>query len=145
VIAFPRLLVAALVCATASAAPVPKAVKKGHGESIVGEWREMKHDAAGEPTAEATGYVWRLEADGTAAVVWPDGTVVPAAYKLFDDQTPKRYDWTLTQHTVQFAGVYEVRGDTLRTAVVSADRERPTAVQPLPRVEYRTYVRAKQN
>lgn len=144
-IAFYRLLVVALVCATASAAPVPKAAKKGNGESIVGEWREMRHDAGGEPTAEATGYVWRFEEDGTAAVVWPDGTHVPAAYKLFEDQTPKRYDWTLTQHTVQFAGVYEVRGDTLRTAVVSADRERPATVQPTPRVEYRTYVRVKQN
>lgn len=141
--AWTRLLVILFVCASASAAPVPKAVKKSPSDTLVGEWREVKHDVSGEPTPAATGYNWKFETDGTAAVIWPDGTIVPATYKLDDEGAVKKYDWTLTQHTVRFLGVYELRGDTLRTAVVSADHARPDAVKPIPKVEYRTYVRVK--
>ena len=141
--AWTRLFVALFVCASASAAPVPKVVKKSPSDTLVGEWREVKHDDSGEPTGALTGYNWKFESDGTAAVIWPDGTIVPATYQLDDAGSVKKYDWTLTQHSVRFLGVYDLRGDTLRTAVVSADWNRPTDVKPTPKVEYRTYVRVK--
>lgn len=138
-----RLLVVAAISASAVAAPVPKQLKRADATSILGEWQEVKADAAGEPTGTPTGYVWRFEAGGRAAVVWPDGTVVAATYHLDDTGNPGKYDWTLTQHAARFVGLYSLRGNTLRTVVVSAGRERPTEVLPVPAAEYRTFVRAK--
>jgi uncharacterized protein (TIGR03067 family) len=136
-------LIAVLLIPPAPAAPVPKSLRKAAPDTIVGEWREVKAAADGKPTDTHTGYTWRFDADGTAAVVWPNGTVIPAAYKLDDQTAPTGYDWTLTSGNHQFVGVCEVNGDVLRTATVSAGKPRPTALAAGPGVEYRTYVRVK--
>ena len=135
------LFALAFALAPVTAAPVPKAVKRA--ESIVGEWREVTPAPDGQPTESATGYTWRFEADLSAAVVWPDGTLIPAEYRLDPEGVVKGYDWTLTRHNTRFVGVYELSGDVLRTATVSAGKERPTEVKPGANVEYRTYVRVK--
>jgi uncharacterized protein (TIGR03067 family) len=123
------------------AAPVPKGIKKTAPPTVVGEWREMTADADGQPIEPPTGYTWRFDADGTATVIWPNGTAVAAEYKLDPAQTPSTYDWTLPQHNARFVGVYELKGDTLRSAVVSAGQERPTEVRPGGKAEYRVFVR----
>lgn len=129
----------------AVAAPVPKSLMKAAPDSIVGEWREVKADADGRPTDAVTGYTWRFEADGTAAVIWPNGTTIAAAYKLDDQTAPVGYDWTLTSGGHRFVGACEVSGDLLRTVTAHAGKPRPTDLTPAVNVEYRTYVRVKGN
>ncbi len=125
------------------AAPVPKSLKKAAPGSIVGEWREVTADADGRPTESPTGYTWRFEADGTAAVIWPNGNTIPAAYQLDHQTAPVGYDWTLTSGGHRFVGVCEVSGDHLRTVTVSAGKPRPTNLAAGQGVEYRTYVRVR--
>jgi uncharacterized protein (TIGR03067 family) len=130
------------VGSVAVAAPVPKALKKPATDPLIGEWREMTADSNGQSTGQATGYIWRFEAEGIASVHWPDGTVVTAEYRLDRTLSPHRYDWNLPRHNARFVGVFEVDGDTLRTATTAAGRERPAEVKPGESVEYRVYVRA---
>ncbi len=132
-----------LTAAPLSAAPVPKSLRKAAPDTIVGEWREVKADADGRPTDALTGYTWRFDADGTAAVVWPNGNVIPAAYKLDELTAPVGYDWTLTSGGHHFVGVCEVKDGVLRTVTAHAGKPRPTELTPAPNVEYRTYVRSR--
>jgi uncharacterized protein (TIGR03067 family) len=132
-----------LTAALLTAAPVPRSLRKAAPDSIVGEWREVKADADGRPTDAVTGYTWRFEADGTAAVVWPNGNTIPAAYKLDEQTAPVGYDWTLTSGGHRFVGVCEVKADLLRTVTVSAGKPRPSELKPAVNVEYRTYVRSR--
>jgi uncharacterized protein (TIGR03067 family) len=130
--------------ASASAAPVPKALRgKSEPNALVGEWREMTVDAGGSSTGTPTGYVWRFEPDGKASVVWPDGTIVAAEYRLDPTGSPKGFDWVLPKHSARFVGVYEVSGDVLRTATASAGRPPASELRPAPQVEYRVYERVK--
>lgn len=102
-----RVLFALLVvAAAATAAPVPKSIKRkpANGSDIVGLW--VNHPG------ETSGWVFRE--DGTAGVGDPANPACKAIYKVDPTQTPKHLDWSQDGGKSWYLGIYEVDGDVLK-------------------------------
>ena len=120
------------ILASASAAPVPKELKRTDEHAILGTWDMVQHSSGGAaPTPQSV--KWRLEPNGKAFIMNPGDT--PIAYKLHLDTSPRGFDWNWP--TSSHPGLYELKGDTLKVVIKSGNTtERPTELKPGPDVIY---------
>jgi uncharacterized protein (TIGR03067 family) len=116
------LLALALLVSLASAAPVPKAVKKQNdAEQIVGSWKPVEGQTDWfEFTADGKMLTW--DTGGSA------GTGPPFTYTLDTTTDPKSMTWGDRNKTPLWDCVYELDGDTLRISY-NRDGKRPTKVE----------------
>ena len=127
-----RLLALLLLATSLSAAPVPKELKRGDEQRILGTWDMVQHSMGGAPAAPQA-VKWRLERDGKAFIMNPGDTAI--AYKLHKDTTPKGFDWNWP--TSSHPGLYELSGDTLKVVITCGNSvTRPTELKPGPDVIY---------
>jgi uncharacterized protein (TIGR03067 family) len=112
------LLIVALLAGVTPAAPVPKDLKRGEGERVVGTWKP----------AEGKTEWFRFDADGTLTAWDATRPNTPSSYTYALDltATPRRMTWTVKgEKEPYFRCVYELDGDTLRLRYVSAGADWP--------------------
>lgn len=112
----PLLLVVPLVLA----APVPKDFKPANAP-LDGTWAFVSASYGGNPDSQYDGAKWVLGKDGGGMRHVGIGPGVAIEFKA--DPKAKTFDWMHSGST--WAGIYEIKGDTLRVALGSGDI-RPT-------------------
>ncbi len=119
-------LLSLLLCTTATAAPVPKELKKQG--SIVGEWKLESVTVGG--TASSVGpddTDWKI--DENFALTRSNSTKSrPWGNQLKIDTATKELDWP--SGIVTFLGRYEVSGDQLTICLGLKNLPRPTNCEP---------------
>jgi len=109
-----------LVVPLALAAPVPKDFKPAN-TPLDGTWAFVSATVGGNPDTSYDGAKWELGTDGKGVRQLRNDTGTPVEYKA--DPKAKTFDWAHSGST--WAGIYEIKGDTLRVALGSGDI-RPT-------------------
>lgn len=123
--------------AAASAAPVPKAMKKQlpDPERFVGEWDVVSTELNGQPLTNHS-KAWTIDADLKMKSHHQAGQVLNWTLKIAPEKVPKEIDLT------NYKGIYEVDGDDIRVAYTIGG-DRPTTFDPQPGVYVEVIRRAK--
>lgn len=111
------------------AAPVPKEVRAGDDQRIVGVWTLTKAKYGDADFESAIGTKWTLGADGKAVRDRPNEGVGTATFLIDPKAAVKTFDW-ITGEGNAFVGVYELDGDRFNVVLISKGRVRPTVCQP---------------
>jgi hypothetical protein len=115
------LFAAALFAGPMVAAPVPKELKKGEGERLVGTWKP----------AEGKTEWFRFDADGTLTAWDATRPNTPSSYTYAVEPaaSPRRMTWTVKgEMEPYFRCVFELDDDRLRLRYVSASADWPAKV-----------------
>lgn len=128
-----RALLVCLLAVPAFAAPIPKEYRQKADDlsRIVGSWTPFP--GGGEP--------WQFFADGTAKLPGRGSNEPPILFTMDPKSTPKTFMWKPSWGT--WNGVYELKGDEFRIAIVSGNGARPTEAKPGTGYEYYEFRRAK--
>jgi uncharacterized protein (TIGR03067 family) len=124
------------------AAPVPKEVRAGDDQRIVGVWTLTKAKYGEGDFDSAVGTKWTLGADGKAIRDRPNEGVGKAKFLIDPTVAVKTFEW-ITDEGNTFVGVYELDGDRFNVVLVVKGRDRPTACQPTEGGYYFEFKREK--
>lgn len=125
-------LVLTILTPLAVAAPVPKELKSGDEQRILGTWDMVGHSMGGGPVTPQT-VKWRLEPGGQAFIMNPGDTAI--AYKIHTETEPKGFDWNWP--TSSHPGLYQLDGDMLKVVITTGNSTaRPKELKPGPNVIY---------
>lgn len=128
------IIAGSLVLATASAAPVPKELKKN--AALNGHWKLQSIVINGQPsTFGANDTDWVIGEDFQLVRQSADGTARMVAVPLKIDKTNRNLDWGSAGQN-PFLGKYEIEGDTLIVCIADQNQPRPKTVAADPQ----TYV-----
>jgi uncharacterized protein (TIGR03067 family) len=135
------ILSAALLAPLATAAPVPKAIKKvPDPERIQGAWDIELAEHNGRPFSKA---IWSFDGEKMTSRSRPEDAGSSWGYRLDPAQSPKHFDLTDTTGRSQYPGIYEFDGEKLKIAYTLGG-ERPTEFKSSERVYLNVLVRAKE-
>ena len=114
------LVILLLAVPLASAAPVPKELKRADDErAILGTWEMVRSSHyAKDPAPPTATILWRFDADGSGVV--NNSEKYEIGYKLLpadSPNAPKNFDFRWVDS--HFKGLYRLDGDTLKIAVDS--------------------------
>ena len=118
-----------LFASLASAAPVPKEVKK-ENDSIEGVWWEARFNNT--PNADsANARQFSFNKDGTAGIHQSAGAK-PLDYKYVVDRTttPPSFTWIRSNGSENYRAIYRVEGDTLFIVFTEIKKPVPKEVKP---------------
>jgi RNA polymerase sigma factor (sigma-70 family) len=93
---------------------------KSDKELLEGTWIEESRGANGEKTPENDR--WKLVFDGDKATWFVKGKTREGIFTIDPDQKPKEIDLTLANPTLVLNGIYELKGDVLKTLWRENDR-----------------------
>jgi uncharacterized protein (TIGR03067 family) len=130
-------LFASTVLVFSAGAGNEEAVKKDLAV-LKGAWAVISVEKDGKklPDAQLKALVVRFEENGRASGARGDNTLFEATFRIDPTKTPKRIDAVQTSEGENKGkatpGIYEVKGDTLRTCIAEPGRERPTAFSATP-------------
>jgi len=139
------LIAVLLLAANASAAPVPKELKKSG--SLDGLWEITAMEAFGQPRV-ALKQRWRIAGDTiTVEQIVPNGAprIRPhIAIKVDATTRPKSLDYNTGKIALRLA-IYEVDGDTLKILMAMTRKaERPKEMKPDETMTMYTFKRVKE-
>ena len=113
------LVILLLAVPLASAAPVPKELKRNDAQAILGTWEMVRSSLyAKDPAPPTATILWRFDADGSGVV--NNSEKYEIGYKLLpadSPNAPKNFDFRWVDS--HFKGLYRLDGDTLKIAVDS--------------------------
>ena len=126
------LLALLLLVAVASAAPVPKAIKKKDDASlIVGTWKVTALNGQNNGTFHTHTFVF--DAEGGVRTVYSGDQTTDWTWALVAGDAPKRMRWVAkTKGQTDFDCVYELDGDTLKFGFITSGQKPPAKVEPGP-------------
>lgn len=129
------VLLAVVVAVGASAAPVPKELKKKRSDAEVfaGEWQVVSTERNGQPQANHAN-VWTIDADLKMKTIHPSGQVLNWTLKIDPEKTPKEIELT------SYKGIYEIDGDEIRLVY---SNQRPANFDDKARNNYTVLRRAE--
>jgi hypothetical protein len=123
------ILVALLLATLASAAPVPKELKKDDAGRFVGEWWESRQGDATYPDA-ATARRFTYDADGGLGIR-QNATAPPTLYSIAIDRMQAVPCFAFKQSgTVIYNAAYRFDGDTLSFALTVPNQPLATEIKP---------------
>ena len=111
------------------AAPVPKEVRAGDDQRIVGVWKLTKAKFGDADFDSAIGTKWTLGADGKAVRDRPNEGIGTATFQIDPKADLKTFEW-MTDEGNHFQGVYELDGDLFKVVLVVKGRDRPKLCEP---------------
>lgn len=111
------------------AAPVPKEIRAGDDQRIVGVWTLTNAKYGDADFDSAVGTKWTLGADGKAVRDRPNEGPGTATFLIDSKAAVKTFDWSTGEGNA-FVGVYELDGDRFNVVLISKGRVRPTVCQP---------------
>lgn len=111
------LLLLLLASPLASAAPVPKELKRTDEHAILGTWEVVRYSCYGQDQVLTQRVQWQLDADGKGALINANG-LQEREYKLLPAESaksPKGFDYSWDYFKMK--GLYRLDGDTLKIAL----------------------------
>jgi uncharacterized protein (TIGR03067 family) len=97
---------------------------------LQGKWELVYHETAGvDDTKELK---WTMEVRGDRYTLAVEGQELPGRIRVDSTAPLKRLDYAteeLNGDLLEFVGVYELTGDTLKTCDVAKGKPRPTALK----------------
>ena len=111
------------------AAPVPKEIRAGDDQRIVGVWTLTTAKYGDTDFESAVGTKWTLGADGKAIRDRPNEGVGKATFQIDSKALVKTFDWQTGEGNT-FVGVYELDGDSFNVVLIAKGLVRPTVCQP---------------
>ncbi len=135
-----------LLALPASAAPVPKELKKKNDlDRIAGSWVVVAHCNGGGKIVPGDGAIWKFDTLGKASVHLKDAAPRDGVkFELGESGTAKTFDWVAPWG--EWYGVYELTDDTLTTYLspkgVRGKEGRHMELKTGPGVEMNQYQRS---
>ena len=123
----------ALLVALASAAPVPKEIKKKDDKArLVGTWAAVALN--GKPQPAGT-YTFTFDADGGVNLQTGGGSASEWTWTIDPTESPKRMKWVDKKNpATSWECVYELTGDTFKLGFVPPGQPTPATVEVTPGV-----------
>lgn len=126
------VVILTLLAGLATAAPVPKAVKKLDDKSaIVGTWT-VTDLTVNSRKVDISYKTFTFDAEGKVTLRYAKdaGNGSSWTWTIDDSTTPRRMQWTTQPGRNDWDLVYEVDGDSLKVGFIAKGSKPPTAVEP---------------
>ena len=120
-------LTMAMLCSSATAAPVPKELK--NPERIVGMWKLESHTSGGTENADPWDTDWTIDENYILTRRSCSKKVLHIPNRLKVGAATGEIDWP-TPVSTMYLGRYEVNGDQLTICLSMVGLPRPTGIQP---------------
>ena len=137
------LILLACSAAFASAAPVPKELKKDELARFEGVWWEMRCNDTDSSDLNGSRQ-FSFNRDGSAGIHSKAGAA-PSQYKFALDSTttPRSFTWVPTRGGIEYNAIYKFDGDRLAIVFTNSNKPRPIEVRPGAGDVYYELVRVK--
>jgi uncharacterized protein (TIGR03067 family) len=140
-----RSLLLLVAAGVATAAPVPKGLKKP--APMDGRWRIVEAVYDGQPQDVSRAADWYIDGEWFNLGSPPAADAKTGLKLVRDEQNPSLVEYH-NIHSIgsvsRFPGLLEVNGDEMRFCYVSQGNPRPTEMAPGPGVTYRVFKRMEE-